>query len=528
MISKRSFLFVLLAGLLWPLRAAAQETEKAVVFGRDVWPIFVNRCAKCHGPEKQKNDLRLDSPQGISQGGKSGAVIAPGEPLKSILYQRVSTGDWDPMIMPAEGDPLTSQEVGVIRRWIEAGATYEGWTPEMTETVRDALTVKLPPLAELPSRKLEFNRDIRPILSDNCFRCHGPDKNARKAKLRLDVREVALSDLGKRWAIVPGDIERSQLVRRIFHHDETERMPPAESGKSLTEDEKRTLAAWVASGAEYQPHWAYIPPVRPELTSGSDLESPIDALVLARLRGLGLDPSPRADPVTLIRRLSFDLTGLPPTLEQVRRYAESPTEDTYEAVVNELMASPHYGERMALDWLDQVRYADTNGYHSDNPRSIYPYRDYVIEAFNSNKPYDRFTVEQLAGDLLPDATRETRIASGFNRLNQVTAEGGAQEKEYLAEYMADRVRTIGSVWLGATIGCAQCHDHKFDPYTSKDFYAMGAFFADIDEPGVVSSAENYAPYMLLPDEAQARQLADFVAAIGRANEKIRTPTCSLG
>lgn len=329
----------------------------------------------------------------------------------------------------------------------------------------------LPALAD----KLQYNRDIRPILSDNCFRCHGPDKAIRKAKLRLDQREVAL----EREAFIPGKANESELVRRIFSNDPEEMMPPPDSHKHLTDAQKDLLKRWIAEGAEYQPHWAYIKPTRPpqpNVKNHAWVRTPVDAFILKELETRNIQPSPEADKTTLIRRLSLDLIGLPPRPEDFNRAERDPVE--------RLLASPHYGERMAVPWLDAVRFADTVGYHGDQNQNIFPYRDYVINAFNRNKPFDQFTIEQIAGDLLEDATTEQRVASGFNRLNMMTREGGAQPKEYLAKYAADRVRTVATTWLGSTMACAECHDHKFDPFTTKDFYQMEAFFADLKQWGV--------------------------------------------
>ena len=324
--------------------------------------------------------------------------------------------------------------------------------------------------------KVEFNRDVRPILSDNCFLCHGPDKNRRKADLRLDVRADAI----KAEALVPGKPEESALVERILSDDADELMPPPKSNKKLTSRQKEILKRWVEQGAEYQQHWSYERPVKAEIPAG---QNAVDVLVRRRLAEVGLKPSPEADRRTLIRRLRSDLVGLPPTPEEVRAFVErSRLPVPTSGWSMRLLASPHYGERMAIGWLDVVRFADTIGYHSDNPRNIWPYRDWVIKSFNDNKPFDRFTVEQLAGDLLPDASVETRVGSAFNRLLLSTEEGGAQAKDYEARMLTDRVRAVGAVWLGQTTGCCQCHDHKFDPFTMRDFYSLGAFFADIEEP----------------------------------------------
>lgn len=355
-----------------------------------------------------------------------------------------------------------------------------------------------PPLQAAPPspRTISFNRDVRPILSDKCFHCHGPDQNTRKAKLRLDAREDALA----REAFVPGQPESSELVARITTDDPDDVMPPPEAHKALTPAEKEVLRRWIAEGAVYEKHWAYVIPEKPAVPAG---RNGIDYLVQKRLRAIGLSPSPAADRRTLARRLHFDLLGLPPTPGAVESFSRNRARDAYARLVEDLLISPHYGERMAIPWLDVVRFADTIGYHSDNPRNIWPYRDYVIRSFNENKPFDQFSVEQLAGDLLPDAGQEQKVASAFNRLLLTTEEGGAQPKDYEARMLTDRVRAVGTVWLAQTIGCAQCHDHKFDPVTSRDFYALGAFFADIDEPIIGRREEG----MLVPDRRQAAELA---------------------
>jgi mono/diheme cytochrome c family protein len=369
---------------------------------------------------------------------------------------------------------------------------------------------------------VDFNREIRPILSANCFACHGPDAAERKGNLRLDTREGAFADLGGHAALAPGKPEESELVRRISSLDSEEAMPPAESGKKLTAAEIELVRRWVAEGAAWQKHWAYTRPARPAIPAAGGGVNPIDVFVRAKLSELGLSPAPEADRVALVRRLSFDLTGLPPTSEQVDAFVNDRSEQAYEHLVDRVLASPHYGERMAMYWLDLVRFADTNGYHGDNHRDIALFRDYVIQAFNENKPFDRFTVEQLAGDLLADASRETKIASGYNHLLMTTREGGAQPKEYLAKYAADRVRNASSVWLGATMGCAECHDHKFDPYLTQDFYSFAAFFADIKEVAVGIQEQ-----VLLPETEQARRLADFDAEIAAIRGVLDTPTSEL-
>ncbi|MEQ8787625.1 MAG: PSD1 and planctomycete cytochrome C domain-containing protein [Pirellulaceae bacterium] len=326
--------------------------------------------------------------------------------------------------------------------------------------------------------RIEFNRDIRPILSDKCFACHGPDEKHREADLRLDTAEGAKS------AITAEKPEASELIARITSEDESERMPPSQSKKTLSPREIELLRQWVAQGAEYQPHWSFVPPRRGEAPAVKQAAWPagdIDRFILARLEAEAITPSPEADKITLARRLAFDLTGLPPTPAEVRAFVQDESPDAYERLVDRLLDSPHYGERMAMYWLDLVRYADTVGYHGDQEHAITPYRDWVIKAFNDNMPFDQFTIEQLAGDLLPDATIDQKIASGYNRVLQTSHEGGVQKQEYLHKYDADRVRSLSGVWMGATLGCAECHNHKFDPYTQKDFYSLAAFFADIDD-----------------------------------------------
>ena len=350
-------------------------------------------------------------------------------------------------------------------------------------------------------RKVDFNHDVQPLLSDNCFACHGPDTTKIKGKLRLDLREAAIKPAKSgKTAVVPGKPEESELVRRLLTTDEDDRMPPTESHKTLTVAQTELLRRWIAEGAEYKGHWAYTPPVKPSVPAGAQA---IDFLVRARVREAGLRPAPEADRRTLARRLYFDLVGLPPKPDEIAAFGQDKSSAAYPRLVDRLLNSPHYGERMAIGWLDVVRFADTIGYHSDNPRNIWPYRDYVIRAFNDNLPFDQFTREQLAGDLLPAPTQSQKVASAFNRLLLTTEEGGAQAKDYEARYLTDRVRAVGAVWLGQTIGCAQCHDHKFDPITQRDFYAMGALFADVKE-AIIGGRE---PGMLVPNEEQARELA---------------------
>ena len=351
------------------------------------------------------------------------------------------------------------------------------------------------------SAPVSFNRDIRPILSDNCFYCHGPDASHRQADLRLDIREDAVAAN----AIVPGKPAESTLVSRINATDSGELMPPPESHKTLAAKQKELVARWIEEGAEYQKHWAYEKPVKADVPANTN---GVDHLVRKRLTEIGLKPSAEADRRTLIRRLSFDLLGLPPTPDEVAAFVADTRPDAYMVLVDRLLASPHYGEKMAIGWLDAVRFADTIGYHSDTPRNVWPYRDWVIRSFNDNQPFDQFTIHQVAGDLVPDASQETRLGSAFNRLLLTTEEGGAQPKDYEARMLTDRVRAIGAAWLGQTTGCAQCHDHKFDPFTTRDFYALGAFFADIKEPIIGHPEEG----MIVGTPEEHKRLAELDAA----------------
>jgi hypothetical protein len=350
--------------------------------------------------------------------------------------------------------------------------------------MRTYLHILLLVLASFCQGALDFNRDIRPILSDKCFACHGPDEEGRKADLRLDIESEAKND--ELMAIVAGSPEDSEMVYRIHSEDEDELMPPPEIGKTLTQEEKDILEQWIQEGAVWADHWAYAPPVdhpTPKVKNKGWSSLWIDQFALANIEKTNLLPAKDADPVTLVRRLHFDLTGLPPSPQVVQSFESDPSEKAYSKIIEDLLNSPHFGERLATYWLDLVRYADTVGYHGDQPHNISPYRDWVIQAFNDNMTFDQFTLEQLAGDLLPGSTIQQKVASGYNRLLQTTHEGGLQIKEYDAIYAADRVRNVSEVWMGATVGCAQCHDHKYDPYTIKDHYALASFFSDLGDRG---------------------------------------------
>ncbi len=391
------------------------------------------------------------------------------------------------------------------------------------------LLAALAPLTLGAAPSVSFNRDIRPIMADTCFRCHGPDKNSRMANLRLDVREEALKPNRKGDApIVPGQPNQSLIIKRIFSTNAAMTMPPRAAHKELTDAQKQTIRRWVEEGAVYEGHWAYQPVKRPTPPAGA--AHPIDGFISMRLAAAGLSPSAEADRRTLLRRLTLDLTGLPPTPAEVDAFVADTTPDAYAKVVERLLVSPRYAEKQAMYWLDAVRYADTCGFHGDNAFPAYPYRDYVLRALRDNKPFDRFTREQLAGDLMPDATSETRTASAYNRLTRTSAEGGLQPKEYLAKYGADRVRTLSSVWLGSTMGCAECHDHKFDPILTRDFYAMKAFFADIKETGLVpdQGAKAWGELLMLPSDTQKQAWSSVEQRIADARRALDEKRAALG
>ena len=363
---------------------------------------------------------------------------------------------------------------------------------------------------------VEFNRDIRPILSDNCFACHGPDKAHQESGLRLDVRDATIkpADSGDA-AIVPGDVNLSALIARIITDDPDEIMPPPKSNKKLSAAQKELLKQWIAEGAKYETHWSFEPPVKHQTGDC------IDDFIRAELDKRGLKPSPPAEASALVRRLALDLTGLPPTIEEQRRFAKP---ESYSAMVDYYLSKPAFGEHMSVAWLDAARYADTNGYQVDRDRELWPWRDWVVRAINANLPFDQFTIEQLAGDLLPNPTLDQKIATGFHRNHMFNEEGGIIAEEFLAEYTADRVETTAAVWLGQTFNCCRCHDHKFDPFTQRDFYAMKAFFHNVPERGVGIYSNpvrtNAPPFIALP----AAEVEEKIAAL---NEKLKPVEESL-
>ncbi|MFT5468050.1 MAG: hypothetical protein ACI8UO_003158 [Verrucomicrobiales bacterium] len=377
--------------------------------------------------------------------------------------------------------------------------------------------------------EIDFNRDIRPLLSDRCFACHGPDANERKAGLRIDTKEGALAPLddeGKVFALVPGKPDDSELFYRIVTDDEDDLMPPADSNLALSDSEKTLIKKWIEDGAEFGNHWSFEPVSKPQPPSPNGL--PIDGFVRARLETEGLAPAPQTDYRTLLRRLSFDITGLPPTFEEIEVFENDDPDDAYENFVDRLLASNRYGERMAAEWMDAARYADTSGYQFDWPRTMWRWRDWVIQAYNENLSYDQFITWQIAGDLLPDATIDQRIATGFNRNHPFTIEGGTIDEEYRVSYVADRVTTMGTVFLGLTLECSRCHDHKFDAISQKDFYQLSAFFNNVPERGRIGGKPAAAaPSLKAPSPRQSVELEKIGAELAKLNQQLLTPNPAI-
>jgi len=374
-------------------------------------------------------------------------------------------------------------------------------------------------LSPLYAGAVEFNRDVRPIFSDKCYVCHGPDAAAKHAPFRLDSEQAAKADLGGgRRAIVEGNADASALVQRTSAAKPALRMPPVSSGLTLSPSEIATLRQWVAEGAKWQKHWSFIPPVRPDVPPGMNA---IDFFVQQRLEKEGLKPSAEANRETLIRRVSLDLTGLPPTPSEIDAFLKDRSPNAYEKVLDRLLASPRYGERMAFRWLDAARYADTNGYQFDGERVMWRWRDWVIEAFNRNLPFNEFARDQIAGDMLPNATLEQKVATGFNRNHRANTEDGIIPEEYAVEYVVDRVETNSAVFLGLTLGCARCHNHKYDPFTQKEFYQMFAYFNNVPEQGRAMKYGNSEPLIPAPTRPQQAALAAIDQKIHATEESLR-------
>jgi hypothetical protein len=441
----------------------------------------------------------------------------PASPDEAILVESALKDE-------AKGDsaaPLLANAPTAERDpWKVINATGSVKHPGLTETAM--------PKPASANRPIKFNRDIRPILSETCFHCHGPDEHGRRADLRLDSFAGATADLGGSKAITPGDLDKSEAWWRIVSDDPDELMPPPESHLVLTDEQKSLLKRWIEEGAEYEGHWAYVAPVSPTLpaATGEWGKNEIDRFILARLEEEGMRPAPEADPRALVRRLHLDLTGLPPTVKEVTDFVadyETRGEDAWQDVITRLLASPHYGERLALAWLDQARYADTNGYSIDGGRDMWIWRDWVIQAYNTNLPFDRFTVEQIAGDLLPNATEAQKVATGFNRNHMITHEGGTIPEENLANYTADRVKTTSEVFLGLTMACAQCHDHKYDPISIKEYYEFFAFFNELGDRGLDGNGgNNAAPKIMAHSAIPDDELPGLQARLAELKAKLAT------
>ena len=393
-------------------------------------------------------------------------------------------------------------------------------------TLRSLIFLAILPLSFLSAKQervIQFNRDVRPILSGKCFHCHGPSEKFREADLRLDLPEEAYFEKDGFAAIVPGSTDDSEAWHRIMSNDPDDIMPPPESKKELTEEEKDILTQWIEQGAKWEGHWSYLPVAKPAIPETSDkkwAKNEIDHFILEKLDDLGMKPSPEADRRTLIRRLYLDLTGLPPRPSEVHEFLHDQSPDAYEKLVDRLLASDEYAERMTLVWMDAARYGDTSVFHDDGPRDMWPWRDWVLNAYRDNKPFDEFTIEQIAGDLLPEASLEQKIASGFNRNHATTDEGGAIAEEFRVEYVVDRVKTTSNVWLGMTFECAQCHDHMYDPFSQHEYYQMFAFFNNNADPGMQTRRGNQAPVVEIMTPEREKQLADSEKVLQDARGKL--------
>ena len=489
-----------------------------VDFKAQIQPVLNASCVPCHQAAKANGGLALDSAEALAQGGKSGAVVTAGDSSRSLLYQRISATDKS-VRMPPGGTALPAETVALIRTWIEQGA---------------------PGVASAKAGQIEYVRDVRPILEANCYACHSGEQ--AKSQLRLDRKATALKGGMSGPVILPGDSQHSRLIHRVSGMDGEPRMPFGR--KPLASEQITMLSRWIDQGAKWPDsteaadagvakHWAYIQPVRPAIPPVRKkgwVRNPIDAFVLARLEQEGLQPSPEASRETLIRRVSLDLIGLPPTLKEIDNFVSDQRPDAYERLVDRLLANPHYGERWARPWLDLARYADTNGFEKDRRRSIWKYRDWVIDALNRDMPFDEFTIEQLAGDLLPNATNEQKIATGFNRNSLFNEEGGVDKDEEFWVNQIDRVNTTAAVWLGSTLACAQCHNHKFDPFTQKEYYQFLAFFnnSDYKEKSYGDTSHKYIePQLSLPTPEQQSRRDELQKQIDVLEAKLKTQTPEL-
>jgi len=503
--------------------------NRSVNFAKDVQPILEKSCLKCHNSEKAKGKLTLDTREHALKGGDNGPDLIIGDSAKSSLMHFTARLVEDSEMPPiGKGDPLTSEQLGILRAWIDQGVKWPQeivlkGEEEMAETNPKVETMTLPPAA---ARKVDFVKDIQPIFATRCYECHADKK--QEAQFRLDAKEIALKGGELGAAIVPGKSEESLLIRAVAGLKPDFVMP--KKGERLTTEQVGLLRAWIDQGAEWpdsasvkiedkRNHWGFKPPMRPAVRSVKQnkwVRNPIDNYVLARLEQEHLKPSPEADRITLLRRLSLDLIGLPPGIKEVEDFVADKRPDAYERVVDRLLGSPHYGERWGRHWLDAARYADTNGYEKDKPRSIWPYRDWVIKAFNEDLPFDEFTIEQLAGDLLPNPTVEQRVATGFLRNSMLNQEGGIEPEQFRVEALIDRMDTLGKSLLGLTINCCQCHNHKYDPFAQKEYYQLYAFLNNDDEA-----------FAEVPTPGQEKQRQDILAKVRGLEEKALNETTNL-
>ena len=510
---------------------AKSDTLLFSAYHQEIQPILKQKCYSCHSASKMKGGLRLDGEAFIRKGGKHGTILKPNDPQHSKLYTHLLLPMEDENHMPPKGKKqLSSAEIESIQHWIVAGASFEGKkkitkVPETiaasktdadpiasiaipTATRSKPLGMEAAVLQEYQSitAPLDYNMDVKPILSDKCFACHGPDKAKQKAGLRLDKSASAFGPLPEtpgKFAIKSRDIQNSEVFHRILSRDPEYVMPTPGSHLTLSAKEKATIIKWIEQGAEYKPHWAFVKPQRKEPPTVMGAENAIDRFVRARLTSLNLQPSTKASKELLLRRASLDITGLPPTPEEMDAFLADKRENAFEMQVDRLLRSPHYGERMAAEWLDLARYADTHGYTVDRMRDMSPYRDWVINAFNQNMRYDRFIHEQLAGDLMPNPNRNMIIATAFNRNHQQNMEGGIVEEEFQTEYVMDRTNTFGEAFMAMSIGCARCHDHKYDPISQKNYYQVYSFFNNVLEAGQISWNDDMpTPALPLPTEQQ--------------------------
>ena len=485
---------------------SAQDPQGAPEYNGDVRPILAQACFSCHGSNERARqaDLRLDTQAFIN------THIVPGDADASALFQRLITEEQIGRMPPVStGRTLTDAQINTVRLWIDNGAT---WGTELADTELAAVQ---------PERVVDFEREVRPLLSQNCFACHGPDEQGRQRGLRLDVESGLHGDRAGFGGpvVVAGNAADSLLYQRITAESAGLRMP--RGGVALTESEVETIRLWIDQGAEWKTHWAFVPPERPDLPPVTDANwprNPVDRFVLSQLERDGLAPSPEADRITLLRRVTLDLTGLPPTEGEIAAFLNDDSPEAYEAAVDRLLGSERYGERMAGEWLDAARYADTNGYQTDGERSMWRWRDWVIDAYNNNMPFDQFTIEQIAGDMLPTPTRDQQIATAFNRNHSQNGEGGIVEDEFLVEYAVDRVQTTSTVWMGLTLGCARCHDHKFDPLSQKEFYEFYAHFNNVPERGKAFKYVNSPPLITAPTADQEAELAELDEKLRVARE----------